>query len=198
VKGPGDPVPGLEPGFLLVVSRRRGYKHVRIVCDAVEAMPQERLVVVGGLPDREQPWDDRLIGLTDLTDAQLRWMYANCAALVATSYEDFGLTPVEAYTSGRPAIVLRRGGYLDSTLEGVTGVFVEEPTSAAVMKAVNEMRATVFDSDVIMRHSVRFSEAAFMARMQEEAQLLLPFSASGLPGSRLPADSKPGHHAVAS
>ncbi len=200
--GPGEPVPGIEPGFLLVVSRRRGYKHVRIVCDAVEAMPSERLVVVGGLPERDEaregPWSDRVTGLSDLTDAQLRWMYANCAALVATSNEDFGLTPVEAYASGRPGLVLRRGGYLDSTVEGVTGLFVEDQTSEAVMTAIRQLRARSFDPDAIVRHSVRFSETAFIARMQEEAHHLLAAAAGHLPDSRPAADSEPGHHAFAS
>jgi glycosyltransferase involved in cell wall biosynthesis len=196
--GDGEPVPGIEPGFLLVVSRRRGYKHVSIVCEAVEKMPGERLVVVGGLPDRDDPWCDRAIGLMDLTDEQLRWMYANCKALVATSYEDFGLTPIEAYSSGRPAIVLRRGGYLDSTIEGVTGIFVEEPTCAAVMGAVRQLGETAFDSEAIMRHSVQFSESAFITRMREEAQQLLISSARHIPGMQPSAENEPGQRAYAS
>src|SRR4051794_11433172 len=51
-EGAQDPVPGIEPGFLLTVSRSRGYKNVQLVCEAVESLPGQRLVVIGGLPER--------------------------------------------------------------------------------------------------------------------------------------------------
>ena len=56
----------------------------------------------------------------------MRWLYANAAGLVAVAHEDFGLTPVEAQAFGLPAVVLRSGGYLDSAIEGITAVFVDE------------------------------------------------------------------------
>jgi hypothetical protein len=53
--GPQLPIPGLEPGYLLTVSRARAYKHTETICAAVEKMPGERLVVVGGsAPGYEQ------------------------------------------------------------------------------------------------------------------------------------------------
>ncbi len=198
--GEGDPVPGIEPGYLLAVSRRRGYKHVDVICEAIEDMPGERLVVIGGLPERDEPWCSRTVGLTNLTDRQLRWMYANCKALVATSNEDFGLTPIEAYSSGRPAIVLRRGGYLDSTVEGVTGIFVDEPTREAVKEAVLELGQMTFDTEAIKRHASQFSEHAFVTRLQAEASQLVQSAATRevRSGNQTAADISPGQHAVAS
>ena len=52
------------------------------------------------------------------SDAELRWLYANASALVSASYEDFGLTPIEAAAFGTPAALLRWGGFLDSLDEG--------------------------------------------------------------------------------
>jgi glycosyltransferase involved in cell wall biosynthesis len=170
---PVEPVPGLEPGFLLVVSRRRGYKQVDIVCEAVRDLPDERLVVVGGLPvGMEDCAPGRTTGLTNVPDAQMRWLYANCAALVATSNEDFGLTPVEANAAGSPAIVLRRGGYLDSSVEGLTGVFVEEATRDGVVDAVRRFRELSFDRESIRRHAAQFSESRFIARLRLEVDQL--------------------------
>ncbi len=170
---PVEPVPGLEPGFLLVVSRRRGYKQVDIVCEAMRELSDERLVVVGGLPQGMQDCaPGRTLGLTDVPDAQMRWLYANCAALVATSNEDFGLTPVEANAAGSPAIVLRRGGYLDSSVEGLTGVFVEDATRDGVVDAVRRFRALSFDCESIRRHAAQFSESRFVARLRAEVDQL--------------------------
>ena len=55
-----------------------------------------------------------------------------CRALVAASYEDFGLTPLEAAGFGKPTAALRLGGFLDTHRRGETGVFFDEPTAAAI------------------------------------------------------------------
>ncbi len=92
--------------------------------------PEQRLVVVGEGPGRAAleaslPGNVRLLG--EVSDARLRWLYASCAGLVAASREDFGLTPVEAAAFGKPVAALRWGGYLDTVVPDVTGVFFERP-----------------------------------------------------------------------
>ena len=160
VTGPREPVEGIEPGFLLTVARARGYKNTDVVIDAMDRLAGERLVVVGDT--RESA---RVRGVGRVSDAQLRWLYENCRALVSASYEDFGLTPLEANAFGRPAVVLRAGGFLDTLVEGVTGVFIEEPTAAAVADAVRALPSV--DRDAVCAHAQRYSEAAFAKRMRE-------------------------------
>jgi glycosyltransferase involved in cell wall biosynthesis len=159
-----EPVPGLEPGFLLTVGRPRGYKNTDVVARAVESLSGERLVAVGGLPPGE--WPDRLVGLTGVSDAQLCWLYLNAAALVACSYEDFGLTPIEAYSAGTPALVLRAGGYLDTTAPGTTGEFVDALSVSEVADGIRRMRTRTWDAAAIRRHAETFSAAAFSASMR--------------------------------
>ena len=84
---------------------------------------------------------------------------------MSASYEDFGLTPLEANAFGRPAVVLRAGGFLDTLVEGVTGVFIEEPTTASVVDAVR--RVPSIDPDAVRAHAQRYGEAAFAARMKD-------------------------------
>ena len=162
---PDEPVSGLEPGFLLTVSRPRSYKNTRLVCEAVDALPGARLVVVGGLPERTPMWGPGLTGLVGVSDAQLAWLYRNAVGLVAVGREDFGLTPVESYSFGRPAAVLRAGGYVDSAAPGVATTWIEEPTVAAVTAGIRDVLATAWDSRQIRQHADRFSLASFQARM---------------------------------
>ncbi|MHB8185483.1 MAG: glycosyltransferase [Dermatophilaceae bacterium] len=159
VSGPREPVEGIEPGFLLTVARARGYKNTDVVIDAMDRLAGERLAVVGDT--RESA---RVRGVGRVSDAQLRWLYGNCRALVSASYEDFGLTPSEANAFGRPAVVLRAGGFLDTLVEGVTGVFIEEPTAAAVADA-GALHSV--NRDAVRAHAQRYSEAAFADRMRE-------------------------------
>lgn len=162
---PQEAAPGLEPGFFLAVGRARGYKNIDLTCEAFRRLPGERLVVVGGLPDGE--WPDRFVGLTGISDSQLRWLYTNCAATVAVAHEDFGLTPLEGNALGRPALCLRAGGYLDTIVEGVNGLYIEELTPEAVMAAVQRLQSDPLDEAEIRRHAERYSVRAFKQRLCE-------------------------------
>ena len=48
--GPARPIHGIEPGFVLTVSRLLPYKNVDAVMEAFQTLPDERLVVVGSGP----------------------------------------------------------------------------------------------------------------------------------------------------
>jgi glycosyltransferase involved in cell wall biosynthesis len=166
-----DPETGREPepGYFLCLSRLLPYKHVDRVVEAARER-DARLVVVGAGPE-----EARLRGLAgrgilvlrDLTDAQLRRLYARCLAVVSASHEDFGLTPLEGAAFGRPSVVLRWGGFLDTVVDGVTGVFVDEPTAASIGAGLDAARARAWDADRIRAHSARFGEDAFAQRMRD-------------------------------
>ena len=96
----------------------------------------ERLVVVGEGPEGAAAGGDRPCRTSASRGASattsLRWLYANCRALVAASYEDFGLTPLEAAAFGRPAAALRWGGFLDTVVDGGPACSSTGPTPRSV------------------------------------------------------------------
>lgn len=163
--GPQEPIPGIDPGFLLTVGRPRSYKRTEVVGDAVASLPGERLVIVGGPANGWR--SPRITAVSGLHDAQMRWLYANASGLVAVADEDFGLSPVEAQSFGIPSVVLRSGGYLDSTIEDVTGVFVDEPSPGRVAQAIRSLRSRSWDAEAIRVSGKRFSCDAFAGRMNE-------------------------------
>jgi glycosyltransferase involved in cell wall biosynthesis len=165
-EGVRESVAGLDAGFFLTVARPRGYKGTTVLRDAFARVPGERLVVVGAEVPHPVPANVTVLGF--VSEEQLRWLYANARALVSVSHEDFGLTPVEANAFGTPALVLRAGGFLDSTAEGVSGSFIADDTVPAVVEAVSDFEDD-FDRAAILRHATRFSPAAFGARMREIA-----------------------------
>lgn len=168
VEGGQDPVIGIEPGAFVCVSRLMAYKHVDAVVAAFGLMPNSRLVVVGDGPDAARvraaaPGNVRILG--EVSDAQLRWLYANARGLVAAAYEDFGLTPLEAAAFGRPAAVLAAGGYLDTLIDGQTGVSFSEPAPDAIAAAVTALAGRDWDAEALRAHAATFSEARFAARL---------------------------------
>jgi len=168
VGAPRRPPLGVEPGFLLCVSRLLPYKNVGAVVDAMSFLPDQRLVVVGTGPlaaalAATAPSNVILLGQID--DEELRWLYAACSGLVAASYEDFGLTPVEAAAFGTPTAALRWGGFLDTIVEGVTGCFFDEPSPRSIATAVRELLAGSWSSDALVAHAATYRSEHFLARL---------------------------------
>jgi glycosyltransferase involved in cell wall biosynthesis len=154
-----------DPGeaFYLCVSRLLPYKNVDAVVGAFAGRPR-RLVVVGRGPDAERiaaAKTPNVLMLSDLTDGQMSWLYEHCRALLAASYEDYGLTPIEAGVWGRPSVVLRWGGFLDTVAEGVTGVYFDEPEAASVVEALDRFESATFDPDKIRSHVEQFTEERY-------------------------------------
>ncbi|MBU4466185.1 MAG: glycosyltransferase [Actinobacteria bacterium] len=166
-----EPVMGIDRPFVLCVARLLPYKNVDLVIRAVAALSDIDLVVVGAGPDRarlEQLAD--VAGNTHLVgrvpDAQLRWLYENAAGLVAASYEDFGLSPLEAASFGKATAALRDGGYLDTVDESVNGVFFDRLDQDAVSTAVEALVAREWNPAAIRTHAEGFSEARFAHRLR--------------------------------
>lgn len=176
--GPQEPIPGAErlaeDGFLLSVARLMPYKHVDVSIQAA-ARAGRPLVVIGKGPEEARlkaMAGDGVIFAQDLTDAQLRWAYAHATALIAASHEDFGITPLEASAWGVPTVALRDGGYLDTIVEGVNGVFVAAPTVADVTDGVQRTLTRAWDRAAMQAHAERFSEEEFGRQVTATVQRL--------------------------
>lgn len=190
-----DPVPALQPWmsdgaepFYLCVSRLMAYKNVDAVVGAF-ARSGRRLVVVGHGPEAariERMKTDNVMLLSALTDEQMAWLYRSCRALVAASYEDFGLTPIEAAVSGRPSVVLRWGGFLDTVVDGVTGMFFDSPDADSIAAALDRFEATRFDPDALRAHAQRFTEQRYAQALYEAIDELAADTGSHLPTSGTP------------
>jgi glycosyltransferase involved in cell wall biosynthesis len=163
-------VAGLEPGYWLCVSRLLPYKNVDAVVEAVRRRPGERLVVVGegperGILERKTGRGARFLGA--VVDEELRWLYRNCRGLLSASYEDFGLTPLEAASFGRPSAVLRWGGFLDTLRDGETGVFFDQPVPEAIVAAIDRLEALDVRPHLLAAHAERFGRDRFIARLRQ-------------------------------
>ncbi len=169
--GPEEPVPGLAPGFALCVARLLPYKNVDLVVEAVKALGGLELVVVGHGPDRERitalAAGAPVHLLSGIPDARLRWLYRNASVLVAASFEDFGLSPLEANAFGTPVVALRAGGYLDTVVEGSTGTFFDELTAVDIATAVDYASRQQWDPEVLVGRAAEFGVERFVRRLRD-------------------------------
>jgi glycosyltransferase involved in cell wall biosynthesis len=168
---------GVEPGFVLCVSRLLAYKNVGAVVEAFALLPDQRLVVVGTGPLAERlaagaPPNVTILGRVE--DDELRWLYGSCLGLVAASYEDFGLTPVEAAAFGAPTAALRWGGFLDTIVDGETGTFFDRPTPERIAAAVDRLAEESWSTDALTAHAGRFAPEHFLARVAKVVDEVRP------------------------
>src|SRR5262249_24940171 len=105
--------------------------------------------------------------LPGVSDAHLRWLYANARFLVAAATEDFWLVPVEAMAFGTPAVVIRKAGYLESLVEGETGIFFDQASADDVAAAVRRADDHMWSKARLEAHASGFSEAAFSMTLAE-------------------------------
>lgn len=168
--GDAETIPGIEPGYILCVSRLLPYKHVDRIVDAFQMLPTERLVIVGTGPLAAQlrrRQGARMKLLSHVDDAQLRWLYRSCVGLVAASNEDFGLTPLEAATFGKPSATLAWGGFLDTVRPGSTGVLFDRPDADAIAEAIRELKRRSWDPATLQTHAGAYSLSRFVERLRE-------------------------------
>ena len=74
---------------------------------------------------------------------------------------------------GKPCIVLRWGGYVETMVENLTAVFIEVPEADHVRRALGQLDARDWDADRIVEHAARFHEDVFVENLRDfvKAQL---------------------------
>ena len=180
-----EPVPAIDDWrgskFFLCVARLLPYKNVDRVVAAFEYLPHARLVIVGTGPEYDRI--SRALGsnvklLSDLTDGQMRFLYSEAIAVIAASFEDFGLTPIEAAVYGKPSVTLRYGGFIDTVIEGTTGVFFDHPEPKQIAEAIRRAESGSWDPGAIVASAERFSEKRFHIALREEVARWVRFQDS--------------------
>ncbi|OGV90937.1 hypothetical protein A2783_04575 [Microgenomates group bacterium RIFCSPHIGHO2_01_FULL_45_11] len=104
------------------------------------------------------------VGYVD--DQQLAKLYAGAKAFLALAEdEDFGITPVEAMLAGTPVIAYRGGGYLETIIDGKTGLFFNQLNSDSLIKTIKKFETMKFDKKVCQQQAQKFSKTIFQKKI---------------------------------
>lgn len=91
------------------------------------------------------------------TDNELTNLYKNSKAFLMPQEEDFGITSLEAQSFGVPVVAYKKGGSLDTVIDGKTGIFFEKQTVDSINDAIGQFDKISFDRQYLMTNSKRFS-----------------------------------------
>ena len=163
-----QPAPVPPGGYCLMVSALVPYKRLDLAIEAcrLAGIP---LRIVGQGPEWARL--ERLAGpgvafLGVRTNEEIRDLYRRAAVALLPGEEDFGIVPLEAQACGRPVVALGRGGAVETVIDGVTGVLVDEASPEALADGLRRALATSFDSAAIRRQAERFGRERFAAEIR--------------------------------
>ena len=101
--------------------------------------------------------------LGNVTDEQRVKLFLEAKALItASEEEDFGINAVEAQAAGTPVIAIKAGGYLESVIEGKTGIFfsAENPVQS-LMEVLQIFDPSKFKAEDCRKQAEKFSKDRF-------------------------------------
>jgi len=174
--GPAALAPRKDAAYL-VASRFVPYKRIELIVEAFAAMPERRLLVVGGgsgehLVRRAAAGAANIELRPPVSQGDLILLMQQARAFVFAAEEDFGITIAEAQACGTPVIAFGKGGardiVVDTDRERPTGVFFAQQSADAIKQAVQRFEAVEhrITASSCRENAARFSSRLFRERMQ--------------------------------
>lgn len=173
--------------YFLMVSAFAPYKRLDLAVEAFNKLGYP-LKIIGegqGASHLQRIAGPNIRFLGRLSDAEVRSSYARCRAFIFPGEEDFGITPLEAQSMGRPVIAFAKGGVLETVIpdrqtwtpdSGIpeeqtacpTGVFFHNQTPDALSAAIQHFASIEdrFEPESIRRHALKFDQDVFTDRIR--------------------------------
>ncbi len=163
--------------YYLSMARHDKLKRIDAIIEAFLQMPDKKLVIASGGQETERlkslAGNAGNISFTGwLDEAAMIKLLGHCLATIYVPIdEDFGMTPVESMSAGKPVFCSNHGGLLETVIDGETGFFVScesltddliehingfTQSQALAMKSSCETRAKQFDTAVFIKKIKEF------------------------------------------
>lgn len=152
--------------YYLVVSRQAAYKNIDLIIHTCGKNNLPLKVVGTGSSHNylrqiaSQYPSVEMLGVVSEEEKVL--LYQNCKAVLgAVRDEDFGMAPLEPMLFGKPVVVLRQAGYLETVTEGESGIFFDGLTEESLLAGIKRLEATTWSPEKIKELVSHFSKARF-------------------------------------
>jgi glycosyltransferase involved in cell wall biosynthesis len=158
-----------ERTYYLSYGRLVASKRVEIAIQAAN-IARAPLVVAGTGPEAA-----RLAKLAGPTVRFVGWqkqsdlygLVAGARAVLFPPEEDFGIVPVEAMAAGTPVLAFRRGGAIETVIQGLTGEFFAPQTGAALADALSAFEPKRYAVNKCRDRAAQFDTSVFVTKFSE-------------------------------
>lgn len=153
--------------YYLVVSRLDyGYKKVELAIDAFNKLGYPLVVVGTGREEKKlrrmAKGNIKFVG--QISEKKLAKYYSDAKALIMPQEEDFGIVAIEAQSFGIPVIAYKKGGAVDTVIDGKTGILFDQQTVESLEKAIrkfDDLNYRTIKMEDCIENAKRFSKARF-------------------------------------
>ena len=165
---PESLLPYRDKKYFLIVSRLVPYKKVDLAIKAFNKLGYPLIIVgTGSEEKRLKKLAKRNIVFKSLvSEEELPSLYKKARCFIMPQEEDFGIACVEAQASGVPVIAYKRGGVIDTVIDGKTGLFFDFPTVDSIVDAVKRFDRMRFKTENLIDNAKRFSKERFKKEIQ--------------------------------
>ncbi len=171
--GPHQDEQSGNENYFMTVGRLVAYKNFDSVIKAFNKLPEQKLVIVGTGPEEKYlkkiaNSNVKFVGKS--TDEEKHVLMSKCKGLInAVKDEDFGIVPIEAMSHGKPVLVHRSAGHLETVAENVTGMFFDcldtDHLSQKLLEFNNAITNNKFNTEIIKNSVSKYSEKEFKNKM---------------------------------
>jgi len=163
----------VKEDYFLIVSRLVGAKGLEEAARLAKKL-NFKLKIVGetyGFADVQKELEKLSGGHVELlgrvSDQELYELYGKAKGFIALARdEDFGMSVVEAQAAGTPVIAFNGGGFKES-VEGETGVFVDDTDEKTMGDAIKKLSSIRWDRNKLQVSAGRFSKELFKKKVKE-------------------------------
>jgi mannosyltransferase len=167
--------------YVIFVGDRRGYKNFNVAVQAVSMVKNYHLVIVGGsLFSREeyklleQHLSTRYRHVRDMSEESLNFIYNHALCLLyPSSYEGFGLPPLEAMRAGCPVVAMNSSSLYEVC--GEAGLLANAPEPDLFVSMMLSLEQTSFRQEMVSKgykQALKFTWEATCKKTMDFYQVL--------------------------
>ena len=166
--------------YFLIVSRLSPYKKIDIAVEAFNKL-ELPLVIIGEGSDKNKlvkiaNKNIKFLGFQ--SEEKLAQYYKNCYAFIFPGEDDFGITPIEAMSFGKPVLAYKKGGVLETVIENETGEFFDDPIPEILADGVRRLKNNYsnYNAEKIKKQAEKFSEERFKEKIEKVVENTIALS----------------------
>ena len=163
-----------DEGYFLTISRSNPEKRLDVIIKVFRDLPNEKLYVAGSGTEKYKNLAKRCTNirfLGSVSESQKQKLLSNCSALISIPMEeDFGISVIESFASGKPVIGVKEGFTQYQIDPYINGLFVERPTPLGLEKAIKEFQRCDWDIKEIQGFVKKYDISEFRKKIKEVVQ----------------------------
>jgi glycosyltransferase involved in cell wall biosynthesis len=159
--------------YFVAVGRLSRYKNFELLVETFNKVRFPLVLIGTGMEEAhlKEIAKENIVFKGRASDEEKHQILENCAGLINTVVdEDFGIVPIEAMAHGKPVLVHKSGGHLETVIEGEDGMYFDEETveclSEKLIEFDNAIKNKQFNHEKIKEHAQRFSKERFKTEFE--------------------------------